>query len=114
MFVHLFLTIFFPPHLGSNMLFFFVYALLLMFLAIFIDWILRLALLWIVLTMFVTMIFIPFSFANSLLTQVRSVTDIHSIGTIDLISRKLFSILDQQDETTLRERRLQPIGQFEE
>ena len=52
------------------MIFFFAYAVLLMFLLMFVGWMLRLALLSIVLTMLLTIIFIPFAFANSLSMQV--------------------------------------------
>lgn len=60
----------FKNFLGVNLLYFFIYAIILMFLVMFVGWILKLTLLWIVLTMFLTIIFIPFTFANSLLTEV--------------------------------------------
>lgn len=52
------------------MLVFFIYAIVLMFLIIFVDWIMRLVILSVVPTMFLTIIFIPFAFANSLSIQV--------------------------------------------
>ena len=63
---------FFKDFLGVNVIFFCIYALLVMFLVIFIGWILRVALFLIVLGMFLTTVLVPFSFANSLSTQVHS------------------------------------------
>ena len=61
---------FFNSFLGVNIIFFFSYALMLMSLLMFVRWLLRMALLSIVLGMFLNTIFVPFSFANSLSTQV--------------------------------------------
>ena len=61
---------FFKNFLGVNLVFFYFCAILIMFLSIFVDWPIRLALLFTVLVMFLTIIFVPFAFANSLLVKV--------------------------------------------
>ena len=61
---------FFKNFTGVNMLYFFIAALLLMFLLIFIGWPLRIALLLLVLNLFLTTIVVPFAFSNLLLKNV--------------------------------------------
>ena len=57
---------FFKNFLGVNMVSYFFYSILMMFLSIFIGWAVRLALLSTVLVMFLTVIFVPFAFGNTL------------------------------------------------
>ena len=61
---------FFKNFLGVNMLFFFVYALIVMFLVIFMDWLLTVTLLLIVFALFLTIIFVPFAFSTYLSVEV--------------------------------------------
>lgn len=61
---------FFKNFLGVNAVVFFFYALLMMFLVIFIDWTLRLAILSTLLGLSLTTIVVPFAFSNWLLIDV--------------------------------------------
>ena len=61
---------FFKHFLGINMLFFFLYALLLIFLVVFVDWLFGVALVSIVIAMFLTINLMSSAFAVSLSTDV--------------------------------------------
>ena len=82
---------FFKRFLGTNMIFFFSMAVIFLFLGIYVDWLLRVALLSTVFVMYLTIILAPFSFADLIKIQVNQLTLLQAIDNSPLVNF-LFSI----------------------